>query len=151
LPPRTAGDVLDASPEVDQANASEDAVRDCCVELFSIPSQPLTLEVLRRPLEFTQYRSLALGKTLRDAGIMQSMGSVGDAYDNAMAESFMSTIKSELVRRHTFKSRDQARLAVFSYIEGFYNPHRRHSAIGYLSPIEYETMLEQEGRTAVAV
>jgi len=98
-----------------------------------------------------QYRSLALGKTLRDAGIMQSMGSVGDAYDNAMAGSFMSTIKSELVRRHTFKTRDQARLAVFSYIEGFYNLHRRHSAIGYLSPIEYETMLEQEGRTAVAV
>jgi len=98
-----------------------------------------------------QYRSLALGKTLRDTGIMQSMGSRGDAYDNAMAESFMSTIKSELVRRHTFKTRDQARLAVFSYIEGFYNPHRRHSAIGYLSPLEYETMLEQEAQTAVAV
>jgi len=98
-----------------------------------------------------QYRSLALGKTLRDTGIMQSMGSRGDAYDNAMAESFMSTIKSELVRRHTFKTRDQARLAVFSYIEGFYNPHRRHSAIGYLSPLEYETMLGQEAQTAVAV
>ena len=63
----------------------------------------------------------------------------------------MSTIKSELVRRHTFKTRDQARLAVFSYIEGFYNPRRRHSAIGYLSPLEYETMLEQEAQTAVAV
>ena len=98
-----------------------------------------------------QYRSLALGKTLRDAGIMQSMGSVVDAYDNAMAESFMSTIKSELVRRHTFKTRDQARLAVFSYIEGFYNPHRRHSAIGYLSPVEYETMLEQQTQTVIAV
>lgn len=98
-----------------------------------------------------QYRSLALGKTLRETGIMQSMGSRGDAYDNAMAESFMSTIKSELVRRHTFKTRDQARLAVFSYIEGFYNPHRRHSAIGYLSPLEYETMLEEQAQAAVAV
>ena len=98
-----------------------------------------------------QYRSLALGKTLRETGIMASMGSRGDAYDNAAAESFMSTIKSECVRRQTFKTRSQARLAVFTYIEGFYNPHRRHSAIGYLSPIEYETMLNDEPQTAVAV
>lgn len=98
-----------------------------------------------------QYRSLALGRTLRDSGIMQSMGSRGDAYDNAAAESFMSTIKTELVRRNTFKTRDQARLAIFSYIEGFYNPHRRHSALGYLSPIEYETMLAENAQAAVAV
>ena len=60
---------------------------------------------------------------------------------NAAAESFMSTIKTELVRRNNFKTRGQARLAIFSYIEGFYNPHRRHSALGYLSPIEYGIML----------
>jgi putative transposase len=98
-----------------------------------------------------QYRSLALARTPRDSGIMQSMGSAGEAYDNAAAESFMSTIKSELVRRNTFKTRDQTRLAIFSYIEGVYNLHLRHSALGYLSPIEYETTLAEEAQVAVAV
>ena len=82
---------------------------------------------------------------------MQSMGSRGDAYDNAAAESFMSTIKTDLVRRNTFKTRDQARLAIFSYIEGFQNPHRRHSALGYLTPIGYETMLAENTQAALAV
>ena len=99
-----------------------------------------------------QYRSLALGRTLRDSGIMASMGSRGDAYDNAAAESFMATIKTELVHRQRFKTRDAARLAVFRYIEGFYNPHRRHSALGYLSPVEYEKMLDdREACVASAV
>ena len=90
-----------------------------------------------------QYRSLAFGKTLRDSGIMASMGSRGDAYDNAAAESVMATIKTELVHRTRFKTKDDARLSVFRYIEGFYNPLRRHSALGYLSPVEYERMLEE--------
>jgi putative transposase len=90
-----------------------------------------------------QYRSLAFGRTLRDSGILASMGSRGDAYDNAACESFMASIKTELVKRQTFKTRDEARLAVFSYIEAFYNPQRRHSALGYLSPIEYEKMLQE--------
>lgn len=90
-----------------------------------------------------QYRSLAFGKALRDSGIMASMGSRGDAYDNAAAESVMATIKTELVHRTRFKTKDEARLAVFRYIEGFYNPHRRHSSLGYLSPVEYERMLEE--------
>ena len=99
-----------------------------------------------------QYRSLALGRTLRDSGIMASMGSRGDAYDYAAAESFMATIKTELVHRQRFKTRDAARLAVFRYIEGFYNPHRRHSALGYLSPVEYEKMLDdREACVASAV
>jgi putative transposase len=86
----------------------------------------------------SQYTSLAFGRTLRDAGILASMGSRGDAYDNAAAESCISTIKNELVHQHRFTTRDQARLAVFDYIEGFYNPHRRHSRLGQKSPIEYE-------------
>jgi putative transposase len=90
-----------------------------------------------------QYRSLAFGRTLRDSGIVASMGSRGDAYDNAATESVMSTIKVELVRRQSFKTRDQARLEVFSYIEGFYNPLRRHSALGYLSPVEFEEKIRQ--------
>lgn len=90
-----------------------------------------------------QYRSLAFGKTLRESGIMASMGSRGDAYDNAAAESMMATIKTELVNRRRFKSKDEARLAVFRYIEGFYNPLRRHSSLGYMSPDKYERMLEE--------
>lgn len=98
----------------------------------------------------SQYRSLAFGRTLRESGVLPSMGSRGDAFDNAAAESFMATIKTELIHRKSFKTRDDARLAVFRYIEGFYNPLRRHSALGYLSPAEYERMLSDGGETAVA-
>ena len=71
------------------------------------------------------------------------MGSRGDAYDNAACESFMASIKNEWLKRYTFKTRDEARLAVFTYIETFYNPERRHSALGYRSPIEYGKMLKE--------
>ena len=99
--------------------------------------------VLRRPLELGQYTSLAFGTTLRESGLVASMGRRGDAYDNAACESVISTIKNELIKRRSWTSRDQARLAVFSYIETFYNPRRRHSALGYRSPIEYENMTQQ--------
>ena len=66
------------------------------------------------------------------------MGSVGDAYDNAMCESFFATLECELLNRQSFKTQVEARLAVFDFIEGWYNPHRRHSALDYLSPINYE-------------
>jgi putative transposase len=69
---------------------------------------------------------------------MPSMGSVGDAYDNAMAESFFATLERELLSRHRFKSHAEAKMAVFEWIEGWYNPHRRHSALGYRSPVNYE-------------
>ena len=98
-----------------------------------------------------QYRSLALGKTLRETGIMQSMGSRGDAHDNAEAESVMSTIKNEYVKRHRFKTRDEARLGLFSFIEGFYNPHRRHSSLGYRSPMEYEKMWAEDAELAASI
>jgi putative transposase len=86
----------------------------------------------------SQYASLAFGAKLRDSGIMASMGSRGDAYDNAAAESFFSTIKKELIYRQTYKSRNAARLAIFDYIERFYNPLRRHSTPGNISPADYE-------------
>ena len=66
------------------------------------------------------------------------MGSIGDCYDNALCESFFATLECELIQRSHFSSLQQARLAVFDFIEGFYNPRRRHSAIGYLSPINFE-------------
>ena len=66
------------------------------------------------------------------------MGRRGDAYDNAVAESFFASLETELLDRTSFATRNQARSAVFGYIEGFYNPHRRHSTIGYHSPADYE-------------
>lgn len=98
----------------------------------------------------SQYTSLAFGATLRDSGLVASMGRRGDAYDNAACESVISTIKNELIKRQTWTSRDQARLAVFSYIETFYNPRRRHSALGYRSPIEYENMTQPTPANAAA-
>jgi putative transposase len=86
----------------------------------------------------TQYTSIAFGQRCKNAGVRPSMGSVGDAYDNAMCESFFATLECELLDRTTFKTRDQARREVFSFIEGWYNPRRRHSGIGYKSPQEFE-------------
>jgi putative transposase len=85
-----------------------------------------------------QYTSIEFGHRCREAGVRPSMGSVGDAYDNAMCESFFATLECELLRRCRFKTQTEARSAVFTFIEGFYNPRRRHSSIGYLAPIDYE-------------
>lgn len=86
----------------------------------------------------SQYTSLAFGRTLRESGLVASMGSRGDAYDNAACESCVSTIKEEWTKRHRYESRDQARLSIFRYIETFYNPRRRHSSLGGISPDQYE-------------
>jgi len=85
-----------------------------------------------------QYTSIAFGKRCTEAGVRPSMGSVGDCFDNALCESFFATLECELIDRETFRSRVEARLKVFEYIEGWYNTHRRHSALDYSSPIEYE-------------
>lgn len=90
----------------------------------------------------TQYTSIAFGLRCREMNVKPSMGSVGDAYDNAMAESFFATLECELIDRRRFKTQAEARMAVFEFIEGWYNPHRRHSALNYLSPSNYERMLE---------
>lgn len=86
----------------------------------------------------TQYTSIAFGKRCREAGVRPSMGSVGDCYDNALCESFFATLECELLDRRVFHTRDEARRAVFEFIEGWYNPHRRHSALQYASPARYE-------------
>jgi putative transposase len=85
-----------------------------------------------------QYTSLAFGRRCQDAGVRPSMGSVGDAYDNALCESFFATLECELLDRQRFATQVEARLAIFDFIEGWYNPHRRHSALAYLSPFAYE-------------
>jgi putative transposase len=90
----------------------------------------------------SQYTSLAFGKRCKEAGVRPSMGSVGDAYDNAMCESFFATLECELLERHRFASQAEAKIACFSFIEGWYNPARLHSALGYRSPMAYEHAID---------
>ena len=89
-------------------------------------------------LEFTQYTSITFGLRCREAGVRPSMGSVGDAYDNALCERFFATLECELLDRRRFPTQAEARMAVFDFIEGWYNPHQRHSGLDYQSPIRYE-------------
>jgi len=86
----------------------------------------------------SQYAALAFGQRCKDAGVRPSMGSVGDCYDNAMCESFFATLECELIERTSFTTRSEARLGVFDFVEGWYNPHRLHSALDYESPSDYE-------------
>ena len=102
------------------------------------PLNTSLFEMLRRPIESTQYTAVEFGKRCKAMGVRPSMGTVGDAYDNAMAESFFASLECELIDRNSFKSKSEAKLALFTYIEGWYNPRRRHSAIGYRSPLNFE-------------
>lgn len=85
-----------------------------------------------------QYTSVAFGARCREAGIRPSMGSVGDCFDNAMCESFFATLECELLDRQRFPTQAEARIAVFDFIEGWYNTHRRHSALGQIAPVRFE-------------
>ena len=85
-----------------------------------------------------QYTSIAFGKRCLEKGVRPSMGSVGDCYDNAMCESFFATLECELIDRCKLNSHAIARREIFRFIEGWYNPHRRHSSLGYLSPVNFE-------------
>ena len=96
----------------------------------------------------SQYTSLLFGERCRAAGIGRSMGSVGDCFDNALAESFFATLECELLARQPLRTRDEARTAIFTYIEGFYNRQRRHSALGYVSPHAYERRYTQQHAVA---
>lgn len=99
-------------------------------------------DVIHHSDQGSQYTSVAFGKRCGEAGVRPSMGSVGDAYDNAMAESFFSTLEAELLSRRRFTSQAEARMACFSYIEGWYNPVRLHSGLGYRSPMTYEDEMQ---------
>jgi putative transposase len=95
-------------------------------------------DVIHHSDQGCQYTSIAFGKRCKEMGVRPSMGSAGDCYDNAMCESFFATFECELIARHTFRSHAEARLAIFDFIEGWYNPHRRHKALGQMSPVNYE-------------
>ena len=98
---------------------------------------------MRRPHESAQYTSIDYTQTLDDHGLLASVGSVGDAYDNAVAESFFATLKKELVHRRSWQTKRELGSAVFEYIEAFYNRERRHSTLDMLSPAQYELLFEQ--------
>jgi putative transposase len=95
--------------------------------------------VIHHPDQGSQYASIAFGNRCRQAGIRPSRGSVGAAYDNAMCESFFATLECELIDRFKLRTPEEAETAVFEFIEGWYNPHRRHSSLDMQSPIEYES------------
>jgi putative transposase len=97
-----------------------------------------------------QYTAVAYGERCLAAGVRPSMGSVGDAYDNALCESFFATLECELLDRERFRTPAEARRAIFDYIEGWYNPRRRHSALGYESPLRYERLHGVAGLLAPA-
>ena len=86
----------------------------------------------------SQYTSLTFGERCKVMGVRTSMGTVGDAYDNAMAESFFASLECELIDRRSWETKTQARLEVFTGIEAWYNPNRRHSGIGYKSPNNFD-------------
>jgi putative transposase len=100
-------------------------------------------DVIHHSDQGSQCMSVAFGKRCGEAGVRPSMGSVGDACDNAMAESFFSTLEAELLSRRRFASQAEAKMACFSYIEGWYNPVRLHSALGYRSPMAYEAAMQK--------
>ncbi len=95
-------------------------------------------KVIHHSDQGSQYTSIAFGERCCKAGVRPSMGSVGDCYDNAMCESFFGTLECELIDRRRWRTHAEARNDVFAFIEGWYNPRRRHSALGYLSPINFE-------------
>ena len=96
--------------------------------------------VIHHSYQGCQYTSLAFGARCREWDVALSMGSVGDCFDNAMAESFFATLEYELLARTTLSTHAEARAAIFEFIEGWYNTRRRHSALGYVSPLEFERL-----------
>ena len=101
-------------------------------------SQRRPQRVVHHSDQGSQYTSLAFSRRCREAGVLTSMGKAGDCFDNAMAESFFASLECELIDRTPFRDRGHARSELFRYIEGWYNPHRRHSGIGHRSPVNFE-------------
>ena len=95
-------------------------------------------DVIHHSDQGCQYTAVGFGRRCREAGVRPSMGSVGDCYDNALCESFFATLECELLDRVTFRTPQEARIGVFDFIEGWYNPRRRHSALDYDSPLAFE-------------
>jgi transposase InsO family protein len=104
------------------------------------PSTTPRLEVLRRPLDSAQFTSWAFTRRALDSGLMPSMGSIGDCFDNAVVEAFWGRMQVELLNRQRWKTRIELANTIFEYLEIFHNRKRRHSALGMRSSIEFEKM-----------
>lgn len=104
-------------------------------------------DVIHHSDQGSQYTSIAFGNRCREMNVRPSMGTVGDAYDNAMAESFFATLECELIARRTWKTKTHARLEIFTWIETWYNPRRRHSGLGQMSPINFEKLQKEKQQT----
>ena len=98
--------------------------------------------MLRRPVESAQYQSWVFGHRLRTAGLLGSMGRVASSVDNCLMESFFSTLQRELLDTRRWTSRAELGSAIFEWIEAWYNPRRRHTALANLSPVDYEHQLQ---------
>ena len=105
-------------------------------------------QVLQPPIEFTQFTSWAFSQRIKEAGLLPSLGTVGDAYDNAMMEWFWSKMQTVLFNRKRWNTRVELVNEMFQYLEIFHNPQRRHSQLGYRTPIEYERMHLESKQTA---
>lgn len=116
------------------------------LEMAVIRRRPAAEELIHHSDQGSQYVALVFGRCLREAGIAQSMGSKGDCFDNAAIESYHATLEKELLRGRSFRTRQEARTAVFDYIETFYNRERLHSTLGYRSPDQFERDHEQGRR-----
>ncbi|RZB19590.1 hypothetical protein StrepF001_12710 [Streptomyces sp. F001] len=112
--------------------------RTACCRFPTATNNTSNYEVLRRPLESTQFGSWAFTQRARASGLLPSMGSIGDCVDNAMMESFWARVQVELLNRRRWRTRLELSTALFEYLEIFHNRQRRHSALGMLSPVEYE-------------
>ncbi len=104
---------------------------------------------MRRPLDFAQYTSYDFGQVLDDHGVLASLGSVGDAFDNALAESFVDTIKTELVADRVWRTRDQLELALVEYL-GWFNFDRLHESLGDVPPAEFEQLSAAQDETSIS-
>jgi len=105
-----------------------------------LPINTSTIKMLRGPVESSQFTSWAFSDRVKGAGLALSMGRVGDAYDNAMMEAFWGRLQTELLNRRRWRTRLELANAIFEYVEVFHNRQRRHSALGMLTPTEYETL-----------
>jgi putative transposase len=141
---RTVAALRAAPPAVAQANASRADPPDLISFAAACASQNLVPKVLRRPIEFAQYAADEYQRVLRQHGISCSMSRRGNCWDNAVTESFFGTLKIELIDRRPWPTQRAAKDAVANYIEGFYNPHRLHSSLGYTSPNEFERRHSQK-------
>ena len=105
-------------------------------------------DVIHHSDQGAQYTSIAFGNRCKEMNVRPSMGTVGDAYDNAMAESFFATLECELIARRKWETKTRARMEIFTWIETWYNPRRRHSGLGQMSPINFEKLQQEKKQTA---